>query len=228
MEYNLAQLQKCNDLDVIWKKASNVYGQSISERLSEASAAKVSPDSGLDAYSALTLLQQCPEYQQDETLKHQVDYALGCITSIMEDLSKGMTQITAFSFIPSTALYESSIPTEYTDMTLNELCNIVRQFLKDHSEWKAMSDTYALLSSSKTSNYLTTLEALDSQELEDLYAKVADVAIDYWPIAFDLLDNHYSLVPFPVGSIFEWSDAAKTDAERLDLISQFPTSAVGG
>lgn len=227
LERNLATLQKQNDLNTaIWDKETSMYEQTIGERLSKETAAKVGLDSGLDAYHALLLIQQSPDYKKNDLFRVQVDYSLHCITSIAEEVAEGMSQITEFRRVPATALYESSIPMDYDDMTPSELCDAVKQFLGEHPEWKVMSETYEIAMNGTTSKYLTTFEALDQDKLEDLYKRTTDVAVRYWPYVLKELESPCFAVPFPVGTVFQWSDGMKDTAEAIEN-NLLPISATG-
>lgn len=228
LEHNLAILQKATDLnEAIWDKEASMYENTIGDLLSKETAAKVWLDSGLDAYAALLLIQQSSDYKEDGSFRNQVDYSLHHITSVAEDIVEGMNQIAEFRLVPTTALYESTLPTSYDDMTPSELCDTVKQFLTEHPEWKVMSETYETAMNGKTSKYLTTFEMLDQDKLEDLYKRVSDVAGRYWLSAINELENFCFAVPFPVGTVFQWSDGMKGTAEAIDN-NLLPISATVG
>lgn len=228
LERNLAYLRQINDLSTaIWDKDATLYPQTIGERLSEDTAAKVGPDSDLDAYEALMMIQQSPEYADDELFKVQVNYSLSCITSIAKELADGMRQITEFSRVPSTAVYGLSVSSNYSEMTPSELCGTVQQFLDEHSDWNVMSKTYEMVMSGATSNYLATFEELDQDELADFYRQVANTATRYWPYAIEALDAQCFAVPFPFGTVFEWSDDVRNTANLIEN-NVFPVSVTAG
>lgn len=224
LQDNLNMLIDLNDMNkAIWQKP-DWRAKSIGAQLSKRTVSALKAMGDLDAYGALEFIQLRPEYQSDEKLQEQVDYAMAMLKSYRYHVLKGLSQLTAVG--------ESSNPLVLDEATHTpaEVIYMVQARLKGHPELAVLGEVYSLAISGVTSNYTTTFHMTDAEKIEDLWQRTVAATSYYWQGRIQWLNNFTFAIPFPEGSVYQWPETWEKPVglEPSDAAYGLPTGATGG
>ncbi len=218
---NLDMLIDLNNANVaIWDKP-DWRDKSIGTQLSKSTQTALKAMKDLDTYEALKLIESSPEYQSDEKLREQVNYAMSMLKSYRLHVLKGLSQLTAATDEPLVLAKVASTPSEVIEMA--------EGFLKKYPDLAVLHEAYTLALSGITSKYLTTFRMADTDKVEELWQRTLAATTYHWQDKINSLETFSFAVPFPEGTVYQWP-TEWSKPEGLTPLDSFglPTSATGG